>query len=258
MVDLGGLTIPLQCPPIRVEHNTDRLVGHTYEIAQQHGRLVASGIWSIPGPDTERVVAGSPHGFPWQASIGARGERCEFVKDGQVAAANGRELPGPVVVLRKGTLGKVSFVDLGADGRTSATVAATKPSGDAAVNNQAANTEGTGTASLQSPVPGRCATESRAGSHPGAGGNRPHRRHLLRPRPPARGDRSAGHPGRLARDPDRAGNPPRRLAGPGVGRAGRHAGAHSASLPTRRRLRLYWIFRRAGPRPDVRAAIRAE
>jgi phage major head subunit gpT-like protein len=124
VVDLAGMTIPSQSRPIRVGHNTDRLVGHTHAIAQEDGRLVASGVLSIPGPDTERVVAGSRNGFPWQASIGARVDQFEFVKDGQVAAANGREFPGPVVIVRKSTLGEISFVDLGADGNTSASVAA--------------------------------------------------------------------------------------------------------------------------------------
>ena len=125
VVDLAGMAIPSQNRPIRVGHNIDRLVGHTHAIAQDAGRLVASGVLSIPGPDTDRVVAGSRNGFPWQASIGARVDQFEFAKDGQVATANGREFAGPVVIVRKSTLGEISFVDLGADGNTSASVAAT-------------------------------------------------------------------------------------------------------------------------------------
>ena len=40
----------------------------------------------------------------------------ELVRDGQ-------EITGPVNVVRKATLGEISFVDLGADGRTSASIA---------------------------------------------------------------------------------------------------------------------------------------
>ena len=40
---------------------------------------------------------------------------------------NGREFAGPVNVIRRATLGEISFVDLGADGRTSASVAAGAP-----------------------------------------------------------------------------------------------------------------------------------
>ena len=37
---------------------------------------------------------------------------------------NGRQYAGPLNVVRKATLGEISFVDLGADGATSASVAA--------------------------------------------------------------------------------------------------------------------------------------
>lgn len=127
VVDLAGMAIPSQNRPIRFGHNPDRLVGHTNAIAQDSGTLVASGVLSIPGPDTDRVVAGSKNGFPWQASIGASVEQFESVKEGQVAAANGREFAGPIVIVRKSTLGEISFVDLGADGNTRASVAAQTP-----------------------------------------------------------------------------------------------------------------------------------
>ncbi|MCZ2341687.1 MAG: hypothetical protein LC104_07805 [Bacteroidales bacterium] len=124
VVDLAGMAIPSQNRPIRVGHSADRLVGHTEAVASNSGQLVASGVLSIPGSDTDRIVAGSKNGFQWQASIGASVEQFEFVKDGQVAQANGREFSGPVVIVRKSTLGEISFVDLGADGNTRANVAA--------------------------------------------------------------------------------------------------------------------------------------
>ncbi|MFN5958389.1 MAG: hypothetical protein ACK462_10700, partial [Planctomyces sp.] len=79
----------------------------------------------------KEVVASSRNGFPWQASVGASVEEFEFIKDNQKATVNGQELTGPVNVVRKATLGEISFVDLGADGRTSASIAArqhTEPS----------------------------------------------------------------------------------------------------------------------------------
>jgi hypothetical protein len=134
VVDLAGMAIPSQSRPIRVGHNTDRLVGHTHAITHDAGRLIASGVLSIPGPDTDRVIAGSRNGFPWQASIGARVDQFEFVKDGQVATANGRDFTGPVVIVRKSTLGEISFVDLAADGNTSASVAAKAQEGSTMTN----------------------------------------------------------------------------------------------------------------------------
>lgn len=124
IVDLAGLAIPSQVRPIRVGHDTDKRVGHTNAIRIDDGRLVAEGLVSCTGRTAQEVVADARNGFPWQASIGAAVEQFEFVKDGQVVAVNGREFTGPVNVVRRSTLGEISFVDLGADGNTSASVAA--------------------------------------------------------------------------------------------------------------------------------------
>jgi hypothetical protein len=67
------------------------------------------------------------NGFPWQASIAAVVEEFEFIKENQKTIVNGREFLGPVNVVRRATLGEISFVDLGADGQTSASVAAAAP-----------------------------------------------------------------------------------------------------------------------------------
>jgi hypothetical protein len=122
VVDFSGLSIPSQNRPIRIGHNPDRLVGHSSSIAIESGRLVAAGVLSIPGPDTDKVVAGARNGFPWQASIGTRVEKFDSVKEDQTVLVNGRQFTGPVTVVRRSTLGEISFVDLGADGNTSANV----------------------------------------------------------------------------------------------------------------------------------------
>ena len=75
-------------------------------------------------PDAREVVISSKNGFPWQASVGASVEEFEFVKDHQQVTVNGRQFSGPLNVVRRSTLGEISFVDLGADGATSANVAA--------------------------------------------------------------------------------------------------------------------------------------
>lgn len=124
IVDLAGLAVPSQVRPIRVGHDTDKRVGHTNAIRVDDGKLVAEGVVSCTGRTAQEVVADARNGFPWQASIGAAVEQFEFVKEGQVTAVNGREFAGPVNVVRRSTLGEISFVDLGADGNTSASVAA--------------------------------------------------------------------------------------------------------------------------------------
>ena len=126
VVDLAGLAIPSQNRPIRFGHDASSAggVGHTDAIRVEAGQLVATGLVSRDTAAAKEIVVSSKNGFPWQASIGASVEEFEFVKDNQKVIVNGRTFDGPVNVVRKATLGEISFVDLGADGNTSAQVAA--------------------------------------------------------------------------------------------------------------------------------------
>lgn len=124
VVDLAGMRIPSQKRPIRMNHNPDLGVGHTESIAVENNALRAAGVVSRDTPAARDVVAGGRNGFPWQASIGASVEEHEFVREGDTATVNGREFKGPVNVVRRSTLGEISFVDLGADGDTTASIAA--------------------------------------------------------------------------------------------------------------------------------------
>ena len=125
VVDLAGLAIPSQSRPIRFGHDATAGVGHTDNIRVSGGQLEATGVISRDTVAAREVVASSKNGFPWQASIGASVEEFEFVKDKQRVIVNGQEHAGPINVVRKSTLSEISFVDLGADGQTSASVAAT-------------------------------------------------------------------------------------------------------------------------------------
>jgi hypothetical protein len=130
VIDLAGLAIPSQSRPIRFSHDPTAGVGHTDSIRIDGGQLVATGVISRDTPTAREVVASSKNGFPWQASVGASIDEFEFVKERQKAIVNGREHTGPLNVIRKATLGEISFVDLGADGQTSATVAASAAAAD--------------------------------------------------------------------------------------------------------------------------------
>ena len=123
IVDLAGLQIPSQSRPIRFGHNAASGVGHTDRIGIENGRLVATGVVSRGTEAAREVVVSARNGFPWQASIGATVDEYEFVKESQSVTVNGRQLVGPLYVVRKATLGEISFVDLGADGATQAIVA---------------------------------------------------------------------------------------------------------------------------------------
>jgi hypothetical protein len=153
VLDLAGLSIPSQSRPIRFGHDPLFGVGHTDSIRIEEGQLTATGVVSRDTAAAREIVVSAKNGFPWQASVGASVEEFEFIKENQKVVVNGRALTGPLNVVRKATLGEISFVDLGADGRTSATVAATNPPGDAPVNTQDANTEAAGAVSSQAPEP---------------------------------------------------------------------------------------------------------
>jgi len=124
VVDLDGMSIPSQNRPIRMGHDAMHGVGHTDSIRIEDGRLVATGVVSRGTEAAREVVTSARNGFPWQASIGASVDEHEFIKENQTVVVNGRQLAGPLNVVRRSTLGEISFVDLGADQTTSASVAA--------------------------------------------------------------------------------------------------------------------------------------
>jgi hypothetical protein len=126
VIDLAGLSIPSQSRPIRFGHDPLAGVGHTDSIRIEEGQLLATGVVSRDTPAAREVVVSARNGFPWQASIGASVEEFEFIKENQQVLVNGRTFTGPLNVVRKATLGEISFVDLGADDHTSATVAASQ------------------------------------------------------------------------------------------------------------------------------------
>lgn len=129
VLDFAGANIPSQSLPIRLHHDSAQGVGHTTSIGFDNGNLMAKGVVSRDTPSSRDVTSSAKNGFPWQASVGASPDQVEFVKEGQSATANGRMFSGPVNIVRSWTLGEISFVDRGADGQTSATVAASLPVG---------------------------------------------------------------------------------------------------------------------------------
>lgn len=153
IIDLAGLSIPSQSRPIRFGHDPLSGVGHTDAIRIEQGQLMASGVVSRDTPAAREVVISSKNGFPWQASIGASVAEFEFVKDRQTVTVNGRQYDGPLNVVRKASLGEISFVDLGADGATSASVAAQSPSGEESMDESSTVDHDDTQSNSQTPTP---------------------------------------------------------------------------------------------------------
>lgn len=129
VIDLAGTEVPRQSIPIFAHHNPERIVGHTVKVEKTAATLKASGIISGVSDDAQQVLALNDNGFPWQASVGMSVGKLEYVDAGQSVKVNGRNFSGPVIVARQTVLNEISFVPLGADNKTSATVAATQPKG---------------------------------------------------------------------------------------------------------------------------------
>lgn len=125
VIDLAGMSIPETGIPVRMHHEADQGVGHTEKIEAKNGRrLLIEGIVSRDTEAAREVVASAKQGFPWQASVGIQIQGSESVAEKVLVTVNGRKFTGPLFVFRKTSLEEVSFVDRGADGNTSARVAA--------------------------------------------------------------------------------------------------------------------------------------
>jgi hypothetical protein len=123
VLDLSGVAIPRQNIPIRMNHEAARGVGHTNSVMVQNGMLIAAGVISRDTESSRDIVSSSRNGFPWRTSVGASVDDLEFIRSGEKGVANGRQYEGPINLVRRSTLGEISFVDSGADPYTEALVA---------------------------------------------------------------------------------------------------------------------------------------
>lgn len=124
VVNLEGMKVPRNDLPILRQHDAERIVAHTDQIDKSERRLKVSGVMSGVGEAAKEVLSLAANSFPWQASIGAAVEQMDYVERGETVKVNGRNFEGPIYVAVATTLREVSFVPIGADGATSASVAA--------------------------------------------------------------------------------------------------------------------------------------
>jgi hypothetical protein len=139
VVDLDGLDVGNSARPILIDHNTDDIeavLGQTDTIQIKGNNLLVSGAIYGESDQAKQVIALNDRGFKFQASIGARALSREFVEAGVEVKVNGQTFKGPLNVVRKAFLNEVSFVILGADDNTSATIAATHAAKGLAMNFQ--------------------------------------------------------------------------------------------------------------------------
>ena len=129
VIDLAGLKIPPRAIPIRANHDRLMGVGHTTKVEIQGGkRVIAEGIISRDTDAAHEIISSAAKGFPWQASVGVVIKKMDDVESEKSFNLNGRRITGPVHIVREGELSEISFVDLGADHRTSVKVVASDQS----------------------------------------------------------------------------------------------------------------------------------
>ena len=124
VLDLATMRAPTKTRPVLFEHSTSDPVGHTTEWRISDSGVDIAAVISGTGARAIEVERNAERGFPWQASLGARQWVEEFVSAGATVTVNGREIDGPIKVMRDVVLGEVSVLSLGADDATETKLAA--------------------------------------------------------------------------------------------------------------------------------------
>jgi hypothetical protein len=131
VVDFAGVRVANQHRPVLRQHDHNQIVGHTTSVSVDPAQgILIEGVFSGERQHTDKVTVPARNGFQWQLSIGANPVRTEFLEAGESAEVNGRQVAGPLTISRETELGEISFVPLGADGDTSATVSASTRKGN--------------------------------------------------------------------------------------------------------------------------------
>ena len=119
IVDVAGMDMPSGPIPILLSHDRDQRVGYSESVDVDGGQINITG--RMLSAD-HGVTQDADEGFPFQSSIGFRVLEVDRLEEGDARDVNGREFSGPGTVITKSRLLESSFVPLGADGATSATV----------------------------------------------------------------------------------------------------------------------------------------
>ncbi len=112
---------------VLLDHLSDQIVGQGTSKIRKREIVVSGKVTGDPDDPAEpagKVIGHSKRGFVWSASVGVHVNRTEEIAAGSKVKVNGQTFSGPIIVVRAGRLGEVSFVSVGADEGASASVAA--------------------------------------------------------------------------------------------------------------------------------------
>jgi len=125
-IDLAGL-VATDAVPILYSHDTfsvENILGQTSAITNDGKSIAMSGTIMAGSDIAENVKTLAANGFEFQASVGVDPLKHSFVEAGASAEVNGKTLQGPFTLIEASKLNEVSVVPMGADGSTSAKIAA--------------------------------------------------------------------------------------------------------------------------------------
>lgn len=121
VIDLAGLEVGKKTPILK-NHDAEQIVGMGTKIEKTAQSLAISGTISKKTDAAKQVCELSDEGFDWQASVGIDIQKLEFLDRDVTSMINGREIKGPMMVVRQSRLRESSFVPVGADEGTSGVV----------------------------------------------------------------------------------------------------------------------------------------
>ena len=134
VIDLVGLTS---------ENETAILIGHENKFMSVFGQsdstsnsgtaLSISGEVMGESEEAKEAVRLGKKGFNIKASVGLSPLKSSYVETGAEVEVNGRTNIGPFTLIEKSILNEVSILPLGADGSTSARIAAKQPGAEASI-----------------------------------------------------------------------------------------------------------------------------
>jgi len=131
VIDLAGLKAS-DSVPILYGHNTysvEAILGQSDAVQNDGKQIKIAGNMMGASRTAKDVKALSANGFKWQASVGVKPGQWSEVEAGHEMEINGQTMVGPFTLIEAGQLNEVSIVPLGADGSTSAKIAAEQGAG---------------------------------------------------------------------------------------------------------------------------------
>lgn len=118
--DFAGMSAKPRIP-IDYAHDPEDSIGYLNKFETGSGDLVCSGAIVLVGHEVNEVVQKMQAGVPYEASIEFGDDFVmEYVPEGFSVTVNGRDIAGPLTVIRQWTLKAVAICKFGLDGGTSA------------------------------------------------------------------------------------------------------------------------------------------